>query len=246
VSTHRGCKSPEALARHGPSPAARGQGPSPWGARTCCTAWRSDCRPSRICSTCSDSSVTACRSLSRVSVLLASPGPRGTVSRPFSANRRTSHQPAPGRGDGPARGPLPQLAQTAVAWRDLTPAAATSSLAPAAEFCPNRQGVSGTLPGAFPSGSCSLCLSSRHGSAPGRSFLGPLSGPLTALCPPQGRSNISLLHTHNRRITDQKLGREPGPRRRRADRRGPSRVPGGLPTAGAGLPHRTAPPSRVG
>jgi len=84
VSTHRGCKSPEALARHGPSPAARGQGPSPWGARTCCTAWRSDCRPSRICSTCSDSSVTACRSLSRVSVLLASPGPRGTVSRPFS------------------------------------------------------------------------------------------------------------------------------------------------------------------
>ena len=51
VSTHRGCSSPEAPA---------GQGPSPRGARTSCTAWRRDCSPSRICSTCSDSSIT-CR-----------------------------------------------------------------------------------------------------------------------------------------------------------------------------------------
>lgn len=75
VSTHRGCSSPEAPA---------GQGPSPRGARTSCTAWRRDCSPSRICSTCSDSSITACRSLSSVSVFLTSLGPRGTVSRPFS------------------------------------------------------------------------------------------------------------------------------------------------------------------
>lgn len=51
MSTHRGCSSPEAPA---------GQGPSPRGARTSCTAWRRDCSPSRICSTCSDSSIT-CR-----------------------------------------------------------------------------------------------------------------------------------------------------------------------------------------
>lgn len=60
MSTHRGCSSPEAPAGQGPSPDARGQGPSPWGARTSCTAWRRDCSPSRICSTCSDSSIT-CR-----------------------------------------------------------------------------------------------------------------------------------------------------------------------------------------
>lgn len=84
MSTHRGCRSPEALAGHGPSPEARGHGPSLWGARTSCTAWRSDCSPSRICNTCSDSSITACRSLSSVSVFLASLGPWGTVSRPLS------------------------------------------------------------------------------------------------------------------------------------------------------------------
>lgn len=46
------------MAGHGPSPDPRGQWPSPWGTRISCTAWRSDCSPSRICSTCSDSSIT--------------------------------------------------------------------------------------------------------------------------------------------------------------------------------------------
>jgi hypothetical protein len=120
VSTRRGCRSPEELAGHGPSPDVRGHWPSPWGTRMSCTACRSDCSPSRICSTCSDSSITfrgekwqdqwvsqlrpqqclpfsslfppcpsltACLSLSSVSVLLASLGPSGTVSRPLSVER---------------------------------------------------------------------------------------------------------------------------------------------------------------
>lgn len=118
MSTRRGCRSPEAVAGHGPSPDPWGQWPSPWGTRMSCTAWRSDCSPSRICSTCSDSSITlgvgvrghqvsgppisarpalpsllpphqptACRSLSSVSVFLASLGPKGTVSRPLSVER---------------------------------------------------------------------------------------------------------------------------------------------------------------
>lgn len=118
MSTRRGCRSPEAVAGHGPSPDTRGHWPSPWGTRMSCTAWRSDCSPSRICSTCSDSSITlgvglrghkvsgpaisarsalpslppphlptACRSLSSVSVFLASLGTKGTVSRPLSVGR---------------------------------------------------------------------------------------------------------------------------------------------------------------
>lgn len=117
MSTRRGCKSPEAVAGHGSSPDPRGHWPS-WGTRMSCTAWRSECSPSRICSTCSDSSITlgvgvrshqvsgpatsaglalppllpprpptACRSLSSVSVFLASLGPKGTVSRPLSVER---------------------------------------------------------------------------------------------------------------------------------------------------------------
>lgn len=58
MSTRRGWRSPEAVAGHGPSPDAPGHWPSPWGAKMRCTAWRSDCSPSRICSTCSDSSTT--------------------------------------------------------------------------------------------------------------------------------------------------------------------------------------------
>lgn len=58
MSTRRGWRSPEAAAGHGPSPDTRGHWPSPWGTRMSCTAWRSDCSPSRICSTCSDSSIT--------------------------------------------------------------------------------------------------------------------------------------------------------------------------------------------
>lgn len=67
MSTRRGCRSPEVLAGHGPSPDARGHRPSPWGARTSCTAWRRDCSPSRICSTCSDSSITLGEGGGRVS-----------------------------------------------------------------------------------------------------------------------------------------------------------------------------------
>lgn len=48
-------------------------------------------------------SPTACRSLSSVSTFLASPGPRGTASRPFSANSRMGLQAA--LAEEMARGP---------------------------------------------------------------------------------------------------------------------------------------------
>lgn len=147
MSTRRGCRSPEAVAGHGPSPDPRGQWPSPWGTRMSCTAWRSDCSPSRICSTCSDSSITlgvgvrghqvsgppisawpglpsllprhsptACRSLSSVSVFLASLGPKGTVSRPLSVERMgLSTRAANGLTSGSRPGLL-ALAHSAPSW----------------------------------------------------------------------------------------------------------------------------------
>lgn len=160
MSTRRGCRSPEAVAGHGSSPDPRGHWPSPWGTRMSCTAWRSDCSPSRICSTCSDSSITlgvgvrghqvsgpaisagpvlpsllppqpptACRSLSSVSVFLASLGPKGTVSRPLSVERTGFSTRATKRQTGSRPGLL------ALVWLTLL----LSGLGQVAKFCLNCQ-----------------------------------------------------------------------------------------------------------
>lgn len=204
------------------------------GPRTACSAHPSPLLPP------ARPSPTACRSLSSVSVFLASPGPRGTASRPFSANRRTGLLAGAGRrrwygvqASAPVSTDLTGLA--GLAW--------PSSLAPVGEFCPNCQGMQGMLPCASPNRKLLLVpvqprdhsrelipWSTLRAAGPGWGPLPQPCFPHSPLSSPGSQQQHLIQHTHPPYYRLE-AGQEPRSRCRRADRWDPNPVSVRLPTA---------------